>query len=100
MSLDTPTDVTGKLGVPRHRRRPISPSLIAGGFMVAVVVVVGIVAAFWTPHSLESTGDGGRLTGPSADFWLGTDKLGRDLFSQFISGATSARLPMTASWPA
>ena len=90
MSLDMPTDVTGKLGVTRHRRRPISPSLIAGGFMVAVVVVVGIVAAFWTPYSLESTGDGGRLTGPSADFWLGTDKLGRDLFSQFISGATSA----------
>ena len=90
MSLDMPTDVTGKLGVTRHRRRPISPSLIAGGFMVAAVVIVGIVAAFWTPYSLESTGDGGRLTGPSTDFWLGTDKLGRDLFSQFISGATSA----------
>ena len=62
MSLDMPTDVTGKLGVTRHRRRPISPSLIAGGFMVAVVVVVGIVTG-------ELVSVSGTLMGPVSPSW-------------------------------
>ena len=30
---------------------------------------------------------GKELLGPSAQFWLGTDELGRDLFSRIIYGA-------------
>ena len=70
------------------RRWP--PSLIAGAIMVALTTLVGIVAYFWTPYSLDSVGDGGRLTGPSGEFWIGTDRLGRDLFSQLMGGANSA----------
>lgn len=70
------------------RRWP--PSLIAGGIMVAVTTVVGLLAAFWTPYSADSVGDGGRLEAPSSQFWIGTDRLGRDLFSQLMGGANSA----------
>ncbi len=71
-----------------HRR--LSPSLVAGSLMVSLTVIVGILATFWTPYPKNATGSGGRLEPPSSRFWLGTDKLGRDLFSQFLSGAHSA----------
>ncbi|WP_318656675.1 ABC transporter permease [Scrofimicrobium canadense] len=73
-----------------HRKR--SWSLVAGSIMTVTVVIVGVVAFFWTPYSADLVGYGPRLGGPSADFWLGTDRLGRDLFSQFMGGATSAIL--------
>lgn len=75
-------------GTSLARRWP--PSLIAGAIMVALTTVVGAIAYFWTPYALDSVGDGGRLAGPSAEFWIGTDRLGRDLFSQLMGGANSA----------
>ncbi len=90
MSIDLRPELDAKPAESKRSRRAWSPSFIAGVLMVSVTVAVGLIAAVWTPYSLDSTGDGGRLAGPSADFWLGTDRLGRDLFSQFISGATSA----------
>ena len=71
-------------------RRLRSPSFVVGASMVAVVVLVGLVAFFWTPYTIGTRGTGERLGGPSADFWLGTDKLGRDVLSQLMAGATNA----------
>ena len=90
MSIDMRPELDPQPAAGKRVRRAWSPSFIAGIVMVSVVLLVGLVAAVWTPYSLDSTGDGGRLSGPTSEFWLGTDKLGRDLFSQFISGATSA----------
>lgn len=72
------------------RARRITPSLRGGVVMVSVVLAVGLLALCWTPYPLEATGSGGRLAGPSREFWLGTDRLGRDLFSQLMRGATVA----------
>lgn len=74
----------------QHPPRRWPPSLIAGVIMVGLTTLVGVIAQFWTPYSLDSVGDGGRLDGPSAQFWIGTDRLGRDLFSQLMGGANSA----------
>ena len=90
MSIDMRPELDPQPAAGKRVRRAWSPSFIAGIVMVSVVLLVGLIAAVWTPYSLDSTGDGGRLSGPTSEFWLGTDKLGRDLFSQFISGATSA----------
>ncbi len=90
MSIDMRPELDPQRAATKRARRAWSPSFIAGIVMVSVVLLVGLIAAVWTPYSLGSTGDGGRLSGPTSEFWLGTDKLGRDLFSQFISGATSA----------
>lgn len=81
----------GEVTAPRRASARLrSPSFVAGASMVSVVVLVGLVAFFWTPYTIGSRGTGERLGGPSADFWLGTDKLGRDVLSQLMAGATNA----------
>lgn len=77
---------------PTRRRsgRRFPPSLVAGGVMVAVTVLMGLVSFVWTPFPIDSVGDGDRLAAPSAEFWIGTDRLGRDLFTQLLTGAQSA----------
>ena len=90
---------TGDGGAPRARRRSVSPSFVAGLVMVGLVALVGVVAVFWTPYDVGvgAAGTGGRLEGPSAQFWAGTDRLGRDLLSQLMGGATVAMTVAIAS---
>lgn len=93
---------SGGLGEPDSARagkprRHVPPSLIAGAIMVAVTVVMGLVSIVWTPFPVESVGDGDRLAGPSAEFWIGTDRLGRDLFTQLLTGARSALIVAVAA---
>ncbi|MHA7133369.1 ABC transporter permease [Oerskovia turbata] len=86
------TDAPSPAEAFRARRRSVSPSLVAGLVMVGLIAVVGAVALFWTPYDVSAgaAGTGGRLEGPSAQFWAGTDRLGRDLLSQLMGGATVA----------
>lgn len=75
---------------PRTKRRAVSPSLAIGVVMVGLTILVGVVSFFWLPYSIDSVGDGARLAPPSREFWIGTDRLGRDLFAQLMAGAQSA----------
>ncbi len=75
-------------------RQPVRPaiptSLVLGLGLVGVSAVLAVLSLLWTPHSLADVGSGARLAGPSAEFWLGTDRLGRDVFTQFMAAARSA----------
>ena len=73
-----------------QRLRGLPPTFIMGLVMVGTVAIIGAIAALWTPYSLDVVGAGGRLSDPSSEFWIGTDRLGRDLFSQLMAGFTSA----------
>lgn len=60
--------------------------------MVGLAIVLGLVfaAAFapWlAPYSPLASDLGNRLAPPSAAHWMGTDELGRDIFSRVIHGA-------------
>ena len=60
--------------------------------VVGLVIIIGllIVAAFapvLAPYSPIESNLGARLLAPSADHWMGTDELGRDIFSRIIHGA-------------
>ena len=58
-----------------------------GLIVVAVMCFVAVFAEVLAPYSYTKT-DFGRLNEPpSRDHWLGTDQLGRDLFSRMIYGA-------------
>lgn len=68
-------------------RRPLGPTLVVGGVIVAVVVVMAAVSYVWTPWDPTFVNPVDRLQGFSSRHWLGTDKFGRDVFSQILMGA-------------
>ncbi|MDQ0378141.1 ABC transporter permease [Amycolatopsis thermophila] len=64
-----------------------SPALIAGAVLVGLVVLAALVSFAWTPHDPLKVESTARLLGPTGEFWFGTDKFGRDVFSQILVGA-------------
>jgi peptide/nickel transport system permease protein len=57
--------------------------------LVLLHVAVGILTLFWTPYDPSALA-GGRLEPASWTHWAGTDRLGRDLFTQIMIGARIA----------
>jgi peptide/nickel transport system permease protein len=77
-------------------RRRTHATLILGLCFTGAIAVLALVSLFWLPFD-PSDISGGRLEGPSAEHLLGTDKLGRDLFTQLMIGARIALVVGTAS---
>ncbi len=73
---------------PRHRSGGRT-TLVLGLVFTAAVVLLAVVSAVWLPYEQSDT-SGTRLEPPSGHHWLGTDKLGRDLMTQFMIGARIA----------
>jgi peptide/nickel transport system permease protein len=69
------------------RGRSVNPSLLAGGVLVGLVVLLALVSFLWTPHDPDRVDSAHRLLGPDGAFWLGTDKFGRDITSRLMVGA-------------
>lgn len=68
-------------------RRAFNPSLLVGAFLVFLVIGMAVVSFFWTPHDPTLVDSSARLREPSLDYWFGTDKFGRDVFSQILVGS-------------
>ena len=62
-------------------------SLYLGSGIVGLVVVLAVVSVLWTPHDPVQAVPADRLQGPSAQYWLGTDRFGRDIASRLMVGA-------------
>lgn len=73
----------------RRRRARRSINLAVGAALFGLIAVIGLVSVFWTPFAYDDT-SGGRLQPPSLEHWAGTDRLGRDLFTQLMIGARLA----------
>jgi peptide/nickel transport system permease protein len=73
---------------PRRGRRA---TLVIGLVLTGLTVLTAVVSLFWLPYPLTDI-SGGRLETPSATHLLGTDRLGRDLLSQLMTGARIALL--------
>ena len=58
-----------------------------GLVITLLLLFAGIFADFLAPYGMNETWVGDSLTPPSAEFWLGTDSLGRDMLSRIIFGA-------------
>jgi peptide/nickel transport system permease protein len=74
---------TGSLS--RIRRLP--PTLLIGSAILAFYLLVGLSGRFWAPYSPSKTGTGPPFSPISQEHWMGTDQLGRDVFSRVIHGA-------------
>jgi oligopeptide transport system permease protein len=68
----------------RLRRNRLA--LVATVFLT-LLVLVAIVAQFWTPYSYYAEGIAPIYQGPSAQHLLGVDDLGRDILSRIMLGA-------------
>ena len=67
------------------RRKPMG---FGGAIVLIAAVLCAIFADVIAPHNATDIGVGGRFIGPGGDGTiLGTDQLGRDIFSRLIYGA-------------
>ena len=66
------------------RRKPLGA---LGGLIVLVLLLLALFAPWIAPYSYDETIPGARMKAPGAQFWMGTDNLGRDVFSRVVYGA-------------
>ena len=69
------------------RRLLANKAAVAGGIILIVLIVLAIFAPWIAPHSYSYQNLDLGAQPPSSDFLLGTDTLGRDLFSRILYGA-------------
>ena len=82
---------------PKRRRLPAflrTPGGAFGAGWLAFMLLSSVTAPLWRPHDIAEQDVFARLQGPSREYWLGTDAVGRDILSRvFTAGAT----PLLAS---
>lgn len=63
---------------------------LAGFVIVSIVVFIAVFADFLTSYDPLETDPFNRLKAPSAEHWLGTDELGRDVLTRLFHGSRIA----------
>ena len=58
-----------------------------GFFITILLFFVGLFADYLAPYGINQLHMSDRLLAPSTSYWMGTDNLGRDIFSRVIYGA-------------
>jgi len=66
------------------RRKPLGA---IGGVIVLALLVMAVFANQIAPYSYEQSIRGARMKPPSAQFWMGTDNISRDVWSRVVYGA-------------
>ncbi len=66
------------------RRKPLGAF---GAVVVFLMVFVAVLAPVLATHDYDRQVLGDRLESPSSRHWMGTDNLGRDIFSRVVYGA-------------
>ena len=74
----------------RRRRQNLKLGLVLG--LLAVIVLVTILAPWISPYDPVQIDMKNRLAPPSTAHWLGTDALGRDVFSRVLHGGRASLL--------
>ena len=69
------------------RRLKTNRMAMIGFYALVVLVFMAIVGPFLTPYTYYETHLHLKNSSPSAQFWFGTDELGRDLFTRVWWGA-------------
>ena len=77
--------------IANDRKAQIGAAILVGS------VIVAIIGPYIAPHDVEEHNTAIRLTGPTLSNIMGTDHLGRDLFSRIISGLTVSLLVATGA---
>ena len=77
--------------------RTLPQSLTIGALIAGSIVALAVLAPAIAPYDPVRVDPGALLTAPGSAHWLGTDDIGRDLFSRILHGArTSLTLALAA----
>ena len=96
--MSSHVDVASSLALPnRPKSHPLAwlwhnSLLWVGALLVLVIVILALFAPVLAPNEPFKIGLGPSMAPPSSDLIMGTDKLGRDLFSRIIYGARTTLL--------
>ena len=63
------------------------PTAIAGGVILAAMILLALAAPWLGTVDPQAVAPIKRLRQPSADFWFGSDMMGRDVYSRVLYGA-------------
>jgi peptide/nickel transport system permease protein len=74
----------------RGRRRVVAPLILLSFLIVAGVLVMAALGTLLAPQNPAAQHLATINASPSGAHWLGTDALGRDVFSRVIAGARTA----------
>jgi peptide/nickel transport system permease protein len=78
---------------PRRKRGRVAlfiyrhPTIFAGGLMLAIIISMAIFAPYLFTTDPTALAPARRTRAPSAQYWFGTDMLGRDVYSRVIYGS-------------
>jgi peptide/nickel transport system permease protein len=90
MAVAAETVVEASLVEHRHgfrRRWYRTPSFVAGISILGTIILLAALAPLVTTHDPTQQDLVNTLAGPSSTHWLGTDDLGRDVWSRLVYGA-------------
>jgi len=73
------------------------PTGAVGTLFVVLIVALALLAPWVTPYAPEEIDVLNRLAAPSTQHWMGTDQLGRDVFTRLVYGS---RIALMVSLPA
>lgn len=75
----------------RVRNLPDAPMAWLGLGLVCLIVLAAVAGWLgWLPHDPLELNVSNRFQPPNPTYWLGTDNLGRDIFSRVVSGSVIA----------
>ncbi|WP_193336836.1 ABC transporter permease [Devosia beringensis] len=72
------------------RRLLAHPSLVVGMGISVLFALLAMVSLVWTPFPIADIDIGRRFLGVTAEHWLGTDNLGRDMVSLLMAGTLTS----------
>lgn len=64
-----------------------NPLAVLGIVIIVALVLIAVFAPYIAPESPVGQDLANRLLPPSAEHWMGTDELGRDIFSRVVYGS-------------
>jgi peptide/nickel transport system permease protein len=63
-----------------------NPTIVVGGTLLLIMVLIAIFAPYLGTVDPTALAPAKRTRAPSAQFWFGSDMLGRDVYSRVIYG--------------
>ena len=66
--------------------------------IIALLALIALTSQWWLPYDPQAIDLPSRLLSPDAQHWLGTDHLGRDIFSRLGNGLPAVSAGVRADY--